>query len=551
MRAMQKSGPKKHRGNHGNRRRNGFKMKSWWPGILAAACVAHPVSKGFAQSTNTVASGNDALLDLFVQKGFVTQEEADKVKAEADSMNTNSIGADSGSKWKIGSGIKNIELFGDLRLRYEHRSASDQFGAIKLDRLRYAFRLGLRGDAFDDFYYGFRMETSANPRSPWVTLGGNDGGSGVFSKSGSGIYVGQIYLGWHPEDWLDITVGKMPNPLYTTPMVWDSDLSPEGVAEHFKYTVGHADFLVTFGQFLYQDTNPTQTSPGFFNPLTVNSADLPFLFVWQGGFNFHITKDVNFKFEPALYEYYNNFHDGQAPNNSGVSYSPDYSGIYVGQGSSAGYPNAYYNESIPGQAGFDGFYSNEQGINNLLVLEFPFELDYKHFKNYDLSLFGDYAQNLQGSERATAAYNVSNSGYFDPNTGIQTALLRISSPQTHDDKAYQIGVSIASKDGLGLVYGASAKKNAWEFRTYWQHVEQYALDPNLVDSDFFEGAENLQGVYFAFAYALSNNMIGTLRYGHANRINSQLGTGGSDADIPQMNPVNVYNLFQADLTFRF
>ena len=41
-------------------------------------------------------------------------------------------------------------------------------------------------------------------------------------------------------------------PLYTTPMVWDSDINPEGAFEKFKYTVDNVDVFVEFGQFDYQ-----------------------------------------------------------------------------------------------------------------------------------------------------------------------------------------------------------------------------------------------------------------------------------------------------------
>jgi len=82
-------------------------------------------------------------------------------------------------------------------------------------------------------------------------------------------------------------------------------------------------------------------------------------------------------------------------------------------------------------------------------------------------------------------------------------------------------------------------------------VEQYALDPNLVDSDFFEGRLNMEGLYVALAYSFTDNILGTFRYGYARRIDDKLGTGGSNQDIPQMNPIQRYNILQADLTFRF
>ncbi|MEI6566349.1 MAG: hypothetical protein WCR20_06725 [Verrucomicrobiota bacterium] len=53
------------------------------------------------------------------------------------------------------------------------------------------------------------------------------------------------------------------------------------------------------------------------------------------------------------------------------------------------------------------------------------------------------------------------------------------------------------------------------------------------------------------AYGLSQNVIATFRYGYATRINQYLGTGGANQDIPQMNPINRFQLIQVDLTLKF
>jgi len=53
------------------------------------------------------------------------------------------------------------------------------------------------------------------------------------------------------------------------------------------------------------------------------------------------------------------------------------------------------------------------------------------------------------------------------------------------------------------------------------------------------------------SYALTDNLLGTIRYGWAHRINDKLGTGGSNQDIPQMNPVDRYQIIQADVTLKF
>ena len=113
---------------------------------------------------------------------------------------------------------------------------------------------------------------------------------------------------------------------------------------------------------------------------------------------------------------------------------------------------------------------------------------------------------------------------------------------------YQIGFGIGN---LGLVYGQTSKKNTWEARAYWQHVEQYAADVNLLDSDFMEGRGNLQGDYTALAYSFTDNIIGTFRYGYAQRIKKDLGTGGNNPDLPVLNPIRNYHILQLDVTWRF
>jgi len=443
-------------------------------------------------------------------------------------------------------------LFGDLRGRYEDREAKDPTGGrIDLQRMRFALRLGLRGEADDNFYYGFRLETAANPRSPWVTFGQSSTSvpyQGPFGKSTSGLDVGQIYIGCRPTDWLDISFGSMPNPLYTTPMVWDTDLNPVGFAERFKYTIGEADFFATFGQFLYQDTNPEKATSGYFFGLPYVSSDLPFMFAWQGGLTYHVTDKISLKVAPVLYTYLR-----QGVNPSTTTLSPDFNGTFVGQGSTvningtagsawSGYPNGYY----------DGFTANQTGINDLEVLDIPGEIDWA-IGPVNIRAFGDYAINLEGKDRAEAAYSASRSAFQPVGDGT---IAVIGSPQTGDTRAYQVGLGIGGTNLLygpsqGLVYGTSSRRHAWELRGYWQHTDQYAVDPNLVDSDFFEGRLNMQGFYSALAYAFSENVIATVRYGFAYRINSKLGTGGSNQDIPQMNPIYHYNIFQADLTFRF
>jgi Putative porin len=511
----------------------------------SAAALAFVTSLFFWLSNASAADPSDPVLNLLLQKGIISQQELDKAKAEAEAIRTNNATLPPmESRWRINNAFKSVELFGDLRLRYENRQVHDPGdGRIELNRERIALRFGLRGEVLDDFYYGFRLDTANNPRSPWVTLGTSSSGApyqGPFGKSTFNVNVGQLYLGWKPFSWVDITAGKMANPFYYTPMIWDTDFNPEGLAERFKYSIGQADLFLNLGQFIYQDTNPTHASRGYFN-IGFDSSSPAFLLAWQAGFNYHITKELSVKVAPILYNY-----TGHGVNSSPSSGLPDFRGTFIGQGSTNGVngtPGVFYSGFPTGP--YDGFVDNQTGINDLLVLDIPFELNY-NFPCFSARLFGDYAQNLQGTERAKAAFAAQDNPLL-----ADAGLIRIPSAQTGDTKAYQVGVAIGSTNSIGMLYGSNVRKHAWEARTYWQHVEQYALDPNLLDSDFFEGRGNLEGIYASLAYGFSENIIGTIRYGYARRINDKLGTGGSNQDIPQMNPISHYNILQLDLTLRF
>jgi hypothetical protein len=509
-------------------------------------------------SLGTVAKAQvsaDALLDKLVAKGILKPDEAEELKNEAATTNN----APKGLDFKLSHAIKSVEIYGDVRMRYEYRSAklgpeAGQFagGYDTADRWRYAIRLGVRGDLVDDFYYGLRLETSPNERSTWNTFGGASGGQspyyGPFSKANNySVYIGQAYLGWRPTSWLDVSVGRVPQPLYTTSMVWDSDYCPEGAVEKVKLTYGPVDYFATFGQYVYQDVTPANAEAVENGALAKAAGDFSdqnaYLLAWQLGATYHLDTNISFKVAPVLYTYVG--HGNQ---------SAGFYGPFVGQGVNGFTFNTNTtmgSSTLPGGSGATSGSAvtttsyNQTGINNLAIIEIPMELNFKIGRLY-AKAFGDWSINLEGDDRARAAYHA----------GETLAALSGINPnpfpggvQLNQDQAMQFGLAVGNN--LGLVYGTTSKKGTWEARAYWQHVEQYALDPNLLDSDFFEGRGNMQGVYTAFAYGFTDAMIGTVRYGLAERINNQLGTGGFNADLPLPNPITRYQLVQVDLTWKF
>ena len=433
-----------------------------------------------------------------------------------------------GSKWKLFPAITELELFGDVRLRYEYRGgrlpgddSSHPNDWQELEREKYRLRLGLRGTVLDDWFFGLRLETNASARSTNVTFGDDTsttspGGGGPFAKASDGIYVGQAYGGYKGFPDFTFTGGRMPNPFVTTLLVWDDDINPEGLAEQWKHTFAFGgggpalspsfsedgkavvasppaepflklDVFANFGQFVYDDSspsNPIGPIPTVTQPIGGETQRVPtanaFLLGWQVGAKFDFPHIVYFQLAPTLYN-------------------------YTGNGNT-------FNIHFSGDPG-----GNQTGINSLLVFDMPMELGWKIGK-IPMRIFGDFATNFDADDRADAAGHPGKGG---------------------DRYAYQIGLGV----------GQLKKKHDWEVRTWWQHQDQYALDPNLVDSDLFDQRLNLQGVAVKAGYMLSDAVLFNLTYAYAWRIDDALGTGGTGNLT--INPVDQYQIFQADLSFKF
>src|SRR6202011_3853564 len=254
-------------------------------------------------SMSMFAQDAGALLDLLVKKKLISDKEAEEVRAEL----TKQVSETSGGKWKLSTPITEIELYGDIRLRYQYNGGqttdNSPLGARangtaghddwqERSRERYRLRLGLRGTLADDWLFGIRFETNASSRSTNVTFGDDTaGGNGPFAKNSDTVNVGQAYLGYKGFKDITLTGGKIPNPLVTTLMVWDPDINPEGLAEQWKHTYNFEfgggavaaltqgytkeggkgivatqaasepfklklDLFVNFAQFVYADSNP-------------------------------------------------------------------------------------------------------------------------------------------------------------------------------------------------------------------------------------------------------------------------------------------------------
>jgi hypothetical protein len=183
----------------------------------------------------------DAIVNKLVQKGVLTQQEADDLRKEADKDFAKSFAAHSG----MPAWTKNIAFSGDLRLRLDDTMFEDSLG--KPDRLRFRYRLRYGGvwTAQDWATIGLRLgsgETRSalgdgNPNS------NNQNMTHAFSKKP--IWIDAAYVTLKPpgQDFISITGGKMNNliwqPAFIAPIVYDPDLTPEGAAEQFNFKFGN------------------------------------------------------------------------------------------------------------------------------------------------------------------------------------------------------------------------------------------------------------------------------------------------------------------------
>src|SRR5947209_2225815 len=430
--------------------------------VIILSFVVSPLSVLPAQDAG-------ALLDLLVKKKLITDQEAEEVRAEL----TKQVSETSGGKLKLSTPINEIELYGDARMRYEYRGgrtrddnplAAAGAGVAahndwqERERERYRLRIGLRGTMADDWFFGVRLETSTSPRSTNVTFGDDSGVNGPFSKDSDRISVGQAYLGYKGFRDVTLTAGRMQNPLINTTMVWDRDIDPEGLAEQWKHTYNFEfggggpvasaetngkeggkgsivppapepfklklDLFVNFAQFVYDDSNPenplgpratttSQVGRVRGNQLIPNTD--AFLLAWQVGGRLTFPKNIFLQIAPTIYN-------------------------YTGNGDTF---NIHYQGGSPFVTNAVSLAQNQTGINSLLVFDMPWEIGWK-VGELPMHVFGDFAVNLEGDDRATAA---GHPGFGD------------------ERYAYQVGLGV----------GQLKQKHDWQIDVAYQHSEQYAL----------------------------------------------------------------------------
>ncbi|MHA3775347.1 putative porin [Verrucomicrobiota bacterium sgz303538] len=465
-----------------------------------------------------------ALVDALVRKGVLTDQEAEEIRADM----TREFSQTSAGKINLSSSLTELKLYGDLRLRYQYdnKDLQEDPGRIGFDddrspsgsqRSRWRFRLRLNADfkLGENIFGGVELQTGI----------ASDSANQTFENGFSDypIFISKAYLGWSPTEWLTVTAGKVPNPFYTTDLVWDADINPTGITEQVTFhkfyfgevasgyskdgktvastEVVHAErpweLTLIAGQFIFDDNfegggrDPGERD----NDLTTDS----YLFETQLVASYKFAKDLKLTFAPAWMVY----------NSS----------------SAIGLENENKFEDVAGVSG-------AQRDLNLLLL--PGDLSFK-IAGIKTRLYWDFAYNFEGRKRVENIYSITEHGRpgDDPNT------LRADS-SVRDRIAWLVGIQL----------GENKKAGDWSLLANYRETGLGSVDPNLNDSDFAQGELNTRGFKIGLAYNLTDFAVFGVTYYHAFDLRDDL-IGGQATRGNAIADSNEVQVLQVDLNVKF
>ena len=482
---------------------------------LVAATLTGSVMMGFG--ANAMADSTFDLVQALVAKGVLTEEEAiPLLKGRENDIQLADKKVKKATRLTVSDALDNATVYGDIRARAEYRDGSGQVLAAPFPtpatdsvdqertRARYKLTFGVKTTA-GDFYSDLAFAMGPNGRSDNATFGTTNG-----NNTKEALLVKRAMVGWNATDWLTLEAGRLANPLYTTSMVWDGDLTVEGLAEKANFKLGDTDVFLTAFQAQYEGDRRKNDSP--LNPAGAGSTSNELL-AFQGGAKFNITPDVSAK---AALTYYTYTNDNVLGTGGAGAFRPG-----TGNGTSLG--------------------TNPLSVNDLQIIEIPGEINFK-LGGLDAKVFGDYAYNIDGDDRYKAALASSAAIAAGSNATLAQTRTAIRNAG-NDDKAWLIGFGIAQKQDK------KPKQGDWSANLWYQDVGAYALDPNTPDSDFFDSRVNMKGVVLKGEYALRDNVFVNFAAGHATRKDDNISAIGSGNDIT-LN-LDSYNLYQLDLTYKF
>ena len=225
-----------------------FTPHSKWLALLTGALLA---------TSSLLAQDSGPLLNLLVAKGIVTDQEAEDLRAE---LVKDFAANTSAGKLNLSSSLTEFKLSGDVRLRHQVETQAPETATgspiVSNERTRERFRFRFNGDAIlqKGWGAGFALETASAA----------DSGNQTFQDANNdySIFLARAYISYQMSPSLSFVAGKTKNPFYTSDLVWDADINPQGVNENYKLAIGSKDtFEVRAMQLIMDDRNESAIGP--------------------------------------------------------------------------------------------------------------------------------------------------------------------------------------------------------------------------------------------------------------------------------------------------
>ena len=438
----------------------------------------------------------NALLNLLVRKGIVTEGEAARLRSEVSSPAPAAGRPAETPKSKISQlpdSVTAVKISGDFRGRFEENNADESSYSTR-DRYRYRLRLGATMSFVDNFDVGVRF-ASGNPLfNPGGTL---VGGAPITAnqdfnslESRKFLWIDAAYARWTPikneASKVSATFGKMDNPFALSPMVWDADIDPEGGALQFDHKINDQHAIRATAAFFVLD----EINQGIGAVPSLRPTDDPYVYGGQ--------VSLESKWSPAL------------ETSVGVAGFD-----IINKGSLSSKVQPYYNSG-----------TSRDPVTG--VLKYPMRpLIGTASATWKVPQFPLYA----------GSFPIKVSGEYMKNNGARS-----------ENRAYRVGVGL----------GKAGRQHAWEFNYRYQRLEADAWFDALVDDDngaFYMtgnaqligtgkangwfGGTNVKGHWFQATYSLTDYLNLTFT-GYFNKLILNAPAGKSDAGH-----------FFADLMWRF
>ncbi|MGE0384902.1 MAG: putative porin [Gammaproteobacteria bacterium] len=410
--------------------------------------------------------------------------------------------------------INRFKLSGDFRIRNQYDAFASDNAPLVFDplavnaagtilgtdvfantvenrnRQRIRARLALNARITDGLGFGARV-TTGNIRDP-ISTNQSLGNTG----SRFDIQLDHAFLQYKAgtaEPWLTTVAGRFPSPWFSSDLVWDEDLSFEGVAATYRHAFAGGDTLldrqdrsrsvfVTAGVFPLQEIERT----------LFDEARDKWLVGGQIGFSLGFADQSRLTIAAAYYDYQNVQGRRNAFPDTGLldSTAPQ----YMQKG------NTLFNIRNSGVAG-----ATRLGLaSDYNLLNVTTQLDLAYFAPIHVMLTGDVVKNI-GFDRDEI---------FARTGGV----LFNNALQGCTGRACIVDRTLAWNVEFTVGWPNVARRGTWQLFGGYRYVERDAALDAFTESDFHHGGTDAKGWVFGTRIGLTENTVLRARYITADEI---------------------------------